>query len=59
MDFANLNPVQALYWSAVLNGLLAPFLLSGILLLASDAKLMKEQPTSLIGRLVVGAMFLV
>jgi Mn2+/Fe2+ NRAMP family transporter len=36
MDFANFNPVQALYWSAVLNGLLAPFLLTGILLVASD-----------------------
>ena len=55
MDFANLNPVQALYWSAVLNGLLAPFLLGGILLLASDRKLMKGQPASLIGRLLVGA----
>jgi NRAMP (natural resistance-associated macrophage protein)-like metal ion transporter len=55
MDFANLNPVQTLYWSAVLNGLLAPFLLGGILLLASDRKLMKGQPASLIGRLLVGA----
>jgi Mn2+/Fe2+ NRAMP family transporter len=55
MDFANLNPVQALYWSAVVNGLLAPFLLAGILLLASDRKLMKGQPASLFGRLLVGA----
>jgi Mn2+/Fe2+ NRAMP family transporter len=55
MDFANLNPVQALYWSAVINGLLAPFLLTGILIIASDAKLMRGQPSSRLGRLVVGA----
>jgi NRAMP (natural resistance-associated macrophage protein)-like metal ion transporter len=55
MDFANLNPVQALYWSAVLNGLLAPFLLTGILLIASDRKLMEGQPSSMLGRLVVGS----
>jgi Mn2+/Fe2+ NRAMP family transporter len=55
MDFADLNPVQALYWSAVLNGLLAPFLLTGILLVASDGKLMEGQPSSMLGRLVVGA----
>jgi NRAMP (natural resistance-associated macrophage protein)-like metal ion transporter len=55
MDFANLNPVQALYWSAVINGLLAPFLLTGILLIASDATLMNGQPSSRLSRLVVGA----
>jgi len=55
MDFANINPVQALYWSAVLNGLLAPFLLTGILLIASDRKLMEGEPSSLLGSLVVGA----
>jgi NRAMP (natural resistance-associated macrophage protein)-like metal ion transporter len=54
MDFANFNPVQALYWSAVLNGLLAPFLLTGILLIASDRKLMEGEPSSMLGRLVVG-----
>lgn len=54
MDFADINPVQALYWSAVLNGLLAPFLLAGILLLASDRKLMQGQPSSLASRLTVG-----
>jgi NRAMP (natural resistance-associated macrophage protein)-like metal ion transporter len=55
MDFANLNPVQALYWSAVLNGLLAPFLLSGVLLVASDQEAMEGQPSSMLARLVVGA----
>jgi Mn2+/Fe2+ NRAMP family transporter len=54
MDFANLNPVKALYWTAILNGLLAPFLLAGILLAASDRKLMNNQPSSRTGRITVG-----
>ena len=54
MDFANVNVVPALYWSAVLNGLLAPFLLTGILVAASDRELMQGQPSSLLGRVVVG-----
>ncbi|MGN6393387.1 MAG: NRAMP family divalent metal transporter [Gemmatimonadales bacterium] len=53
MDFANLNPVKALYWTAILNGLLAPFLLTGILLAASDSKLMQNQPSSRVGRITV------
>ncbi len=54
MDFAKLNPVKALYWSAVINGLLAPILLLGILIVASDRRIMAGQPSSLLGRLVVG-----
>jgi Mn2+/Fe2+ NRAMP family transporter len=54
MDFINVNAVKALYWTAVINGLLAPFLLTGILLVASDPKLMRGQPSSGLGRLTVG-----
>ncbi len=54
MDFANINPVKALYWTAILNGLLAPFLLLGILIAASDRELMQGQPSSRLGRFVVG-----
>ena len=54
MDFSNVNAVKALYWSAVLNGLLAPFLLLGILLVASDRVIMKNQPSSTLGRVTVG-----
>jgi Mn2+/Fe2+ NRAMP family transporter len=53
MDFANLNPVKALYWTAIVNGLLAPFLLTGILLVASDRRLMRGQPSSGLGRTTV------
>ena len=55
IDFAGFNPVKALYWSAVLNGLLAPFLLTGLLLTASDGKIMRQQPSSGLSRIVVGA----
>jgi Mn2+/Fe2+ NRAMP family transporter len=54
MDFANVNAVRALYWTAVLNGLLAPFLLVGILIAAADPRLMQGQPSSWLGRIVVG-----
>lgn len=53
MDFANVNAVAALYWTAVINGVLAPFLLVGILLAASDTTLMHGQPSSFGARIVV------
>ena len=54
MDFTDINPVQALYWTAVINGFLAPFLLVGILIVASDGKLMGGQPSSALGQAIVG-----
>ena len=53
LDFAGINPVRALYWTAVINGLLAPFLLVAILVVASDRKLMQGQPSSRLGWAVV------
>ena len=49
LDFVGINPVKALYWTAVINGLVAPFLLVGILVVASDKKLMQGQPSSRLG----------
>ena len=61
LDFVGINPVKALYWTAVVNGLLAPFLLVAILVVASDKKVMQGQPSSRLGWTVVaittGAMF--
>ena len=54
LDFAGINPIRALFWTAVINGLLAPFLLVGILIVASDRKLMNGQPSSRLGRTAVG-----
>jgi NRAMP (natural resistance-associated macrophage protein)-like metal ion transporter len=50
MNFSHMNPVSALYWTAVINGVLAPFLLVGILFVATDRKLMVGQPSSLLAR---------
>jgi len=54
LDFLHINPVSALYWTAVINGVLAPFLLVGILIAASDRALMQGQPSPMVGRVVVG-----
>ena len=51
--FIGINPVKALYWTAILNGLLAPFLLVGILIVARDKKLMQGQPSSRLGWTIV------
>jgi NRAMP (natural resistance-associated macrophage protein)-like metal ion transporter len=53
LDFAGINPIRALFWTAVINGLLAPFLMVGILIVASDRQLMNGQPSSRLGRTAV------
>ena len=58
MDFARINAVKALFWTAVINGLLVPFLLVGILVAASDRKLMNDQPSSPLARVTVGLTML-
>ncbi|MEP7345903.1 MAG: divalent metal cation transporter, partial [Gemmatimonadaceae bacterium] len=59
LDALNVNPVRALYLSAVVNGLLAPPLLIAILFAASDRRLMLDQPSSWLGRLTVGTTVVV
>jgi NRAMP (natural resistance-associated macrophage protein)-like metal ion transporter len=54
LDFLNINPVKALFWTAVINGILAPFLLVGILYVASNRTVMQGQPSSILSRVVVG-----
>jgi NRAMP (natural resistance-associated macrophage protein)-like metal ion transporter len=53
MDFFHINPVQALYWSAVINGLLAPILLVAIIFISRDRAVMKDQPSSVPSLIVV------
>ncbi len=53
LDFIGVNPVRALYWTAVINGLLAPFLLVAILIVARDKKLMQNQPAPRLGWIIV------
>jgi NRAMP (natural resistance-associated macrophage protein)-like metal ion transporter len=59
MDFAEINPIKALFWTAIVNGLLAPFLLIGLLIAVSDRKLMENQPSSWLSRIVVGITIVV
>jgi len=53
IDFANINAIKALFWSAVVNGLLAPFLLVAILFVATDRKLMRNNPAPLVATILV------
>ena len=59
--FRHVSPVSALFLTAIINGLLAPFLLVAIVIAASDHTLMEGQPSSLLSRVVVsvtaGLMF--
>ena len=49
-----MNPVKALFWTAVINGVLAPVLLVGVLVAASDTVLMRGQRSSASSRALVG-----
>ena len=51
IDLVGINPIRALYWTAVINGVLAPLLLVGILVVASDRKIMRGQPIPAILRI--------
>ena len=54
LDALRIDPMQALYWSAIVNGLLAPFLLLALLFVTNDRHLMRGQPSSRLSRGVVG-----
>jgi NRAMP (natural resistance-associated macrophage protein)-like metal ion transporter len=43
INFANVNPITALFWTAVLNGLLAPPLLILVMLVSSNPKVMRDR----------------
>jgi len=43
LNFLHVDPIKALYWTAVINGLAAPPLLVLIVLLGSDRALMKQR----------------
>jgi NRAMP (natural resistance-associated macrophage protein)-like metal ion transporter len=46
LDFAGLNAVKMLFWSAVVNGVLAPPLVILVVMLSSDRKVMGERINS-------------
>jgi len=53
LSFTKINPMDALFLTAVINGILAPFLLVGILWVASDSQIMQKQPSSILVRIIV------
>jgi Mn2+/Fe2+ NRAMP family transporter len=57
-DFADMNPIKLLYYSAVVNGVLAPLLLVGVLYVACSRVRMIGQPSSWLSRIIVGAVAL-
>ena len=54
MVFLKINPIKALFGASVINGILAPFLLIGVLIISSNRTLMKRQPSPWLGRILVG-----
>ena len=59
MDWLRVNPISALYWTAVINGVLAPFLLVGVWLIARDKKIMLGQPSTPLSLITVGLTILI
>ncbi|HEY5019954.1 MAG TPA: divalent metal cation transporter [Steroidobacteraceae bacterium] len=53
LDYLKINPIKALYWTAIINGFLAPFLLVALLLVSTDRRVMQGQVSSSISRYVV------
>ena len=51
LDWSNLNPIKALFWSAVLNGVAAVPIMAAMMIAASNRKIM--------GHLAEGARVLV
>jgi NRAMP (natural resistance-associated macrophage protein)-like metal ion transporter len=53
LTFTSIKSTDALFFSAVINGMLAPFVLVGILLVACDRAVMRNQRSSMLARVVV------
>jgi Mn2+/Fe2+ NRAMP family transporter len=59
LNYLGLNAVKMLFWSAVINGLLAPPLILLVILLTSNRKVMGEQVNSPVLRYLGWATFMV
>ncbi len=61
VDFVGINPIDALLWTAVINGVLAPPLLVVIMLIANNRAIMDRRvnrlATNLLGWATAIAMF--
>ena len=60
IDLLGINPIKALIWSAVGNGVVAPIILFFIMRMAGDKKIMghriNKTSTSIVGWLITGLM---
>src|SRR5258706_496618 len=54
INFTPIKPFKMLYYSAALNGLLAPFLIGIIMIIANNKKIMKGKQNSWISNLLIG-----
>ena len=61
INFAGINPIDALFWTAVLNGFVAPPLMVVIMLVANNRRIMQNRTngrlTNTLGWLATLAMF--
>jgi Mn2+/Fe2+ NRAMP family transporter len=61
IDFAGINPISALFWTAVINGLIAPPLLVVVMFVANNKKAVGHRTnglvTNIIGWLATAIMF--
>lgn len=62
IDFAGINPISALFWTAVINGVVAPPLLVVVMLVSNNKRVMGERTngvvTNVIGWLAAAIMFI-
>jgi len=61
INFSGINPMSALFWTAVINGLVSPPLLVIIMLVSNNKKVMGDKvnglATNLVGWAAVVVMF--
>ncbi|MFN0277084.1 MAG: NRAMP family divalent metal transporter [Pyrinomonadaceae bacterium] len=61
IDFAGINPISALFWTAVINGVVAPPLLVVVMLVANNKRVMGARTngifTNIVGWLATAVMF--
>jgi len=61
VDFLGINPIRALFWTAVINGLLSPPLLIVIMLISSNRRVMgtkvNGRAANIIGWIATAVMF--
>jgi NRAMP (natural resistance-associated macrophage protein)-like metal ion transporter len=61
INFAGINPIRALFWTAVINGLIAPPILVVIMLIANNPLIMGDEVngywTNIVGWATIAVMF--